>query len=248
MSLDWIEPNFSGPSLYLPPAEVVTYDVRKEGRIDTPIHEDTKLVDRKALMFIIKGTVVPEYDWKSPVENTHTSDHHLHWPHPWYENKSFRNHGSRRTKIMPVPHRWIHEITVPPNPASKDVEYLYLEGRELADGMRNAAGYPLFLGRETLRINKEVHDFISSEHLEQLKKDIQVDVQIDLDQQLENFGRMFDQAKTGPKEFQVIDYSKFELRSVSDMMKISRAIVKKVKEEAEMDQRILNGEIDLISQ
>lgn len=247
MSMDWIVPNFSSPSPYFPPPEVVTYDLHKEGRIKTPIHEDTKLVDRRALMLFVRSTVIPEYNWRSPVENRHTSNHHLHWPNKWYENKSFRNHGSRRTTILPVAHRWIHELTIPPDPVNPDVEHEYLEGRLLADELRTVANHPLFLGRETLRIHKEVYDLIEFDQLAQLKKEIHIDLQVDLEQQLDTFGNLFEQAKAGPEQFQVIDYSQFQLRNVSDMMKISRRIVKQVREEAEMDQRILDGDLEALA-
>lgn len=243
MAMDWIEPNFASPSLYLPPQEVKLYDPRKEGRLETPVHSSTGLVDRQGLMFLIKSTVIPEYDWKSPAVTMQRNDHHLHWPHPWYENKKFRNHGSRRTKIAPIAHNHIHDVTRPAAPASPDVEHEYIEGQSLADQMRSTVSYPLYIGRQTVRIYKEVYGDMPVEQLTAVKRDAHVDLQIDLEEQLDTFGQLFERAKAGPKEFQVIDYSEFQLNNVSDMMKISRRIIRQAVYEAEMDQKILNGEV-----
>ncbi|RWZ78813.1 MAG: hypothetical protein EOT05_03640 [Candidatus Microsaccharimonas sossegonensis] len=64
MAFVWIEPHYSNPaSPYIPPLEVRTYDLHKEGRLPTPVDEMTGLVDRRALVELVKSTVVPGYDW-----------------------------------------------------------------------------------------------------------------------------------------------------------------------------------------
>lgn len=244
MALEWIEPNFANPTPYLPPPEVRVYDLQKEGRLDTPVHPDTGLVDRRALMFLIKSTVTPDYDWKTPVINRTTSDHHLQWPRSWYEYEKFRNHRSRRTNIRPVPHNWIHEVTRPAAPASRDVEYEYVEGREIGGMMRTVANHPQYLGRETLRIHREVYPTMDDLQLAVLRGEVKEDIRIDLETQLEDFSVLFEKAKAGAPEFQLIDYSSFELRNVADMMKIARKIGHQILEEATLDQRILDGEVE----
>ena len=132
MSLEWIEPGFSNPSPYYPPLEVRTYNPTTEGRLDTPL-TTTGIVDRKALMHLVRSTVVSEYNWRSEVIRKQTTNHHLQWPKAWYDSRDWRNHGSLRTNIAPIAHNWIHDITIPPPLPTKDVQHEYMQARRLAD-------------------------------------------------------------------------------------------------------------------
>lgn len=242
MAKVWTEPNFSGPSPYLPPPEVLTYDPHKSGRIETPL-DKRGLTDRRALMFLMRETVVPEYDWTSPAMRRQTSNHHLQWPKAWYERNEFRNRGSNRTNIRPIAHNHVHNLTLPPPAPSAEVEYHFMEAQDYADEMKTIAGYPRFIGRETLRIYKEVYPELAGETLRLLRRDISEDVRLDLDAQFDAFSEVFEKAKEAPTEFQIIDYSQFELRNTDDMMKIARMIIKKAADDATMDQLILDGHI-----
>lgn len=241
--MDWIEPNFAGPSPFLPPEEVRLINLRKDGRLDTPVDPHTGLVDRQGLMFMIRGTVVPEYDFRAPHIRSKSSDHHLQWPHNRF-GKSFRNRKSRRTNITPIAHNWVHEATLPSNEVSAEVEHDYTEAHELADEMRTIANHPMYIGRETLRIYREVYPDMTHENIDILRREVREDKKLDLEFAFDAFALTFERARMAPAEFQVINYSEVPLRGVDDMMKVVSQINKTLRMEAELDQMILDGKVD----
>ncbi|MEO6109901.1 MAG: hypothetical protein ABIP50_02745 [Candidatus Saccharimonadales bacterium] len=244
MSGEWIEPNFAGPTPFLPPEAVRLHDLRKDGRKPTPVDTRTKLVDRRALMIMARESVVPGYDWRAPEVKKKTSNHHLHWPH-FQDANSFRNSGSRRTNIAPIAHNWIHELTVPPDAVGEDVEHDYTEAQEYAIELRTIANHPLFLGRETVRIHKEVSAAFQNEYFVLSKQEVRQDIKLDLAFAFDSFAAVFERARQAPIEFQVIDYEARQLRGVHDMMSIAREIGATIRREAELDQKILDGAVDL---
>lgn len=250
MALDWEEPHFSNPeSPFIPPLEVRTYDLHKKGRLPTPVDKVTGLVDKRALVNLVINTVVPGYDWTSShVPNLKTTRHHLLWPHAWYAGyEDLRNHGSLSSKMPRIAHNWAHEVTYPALPPSLEVSHEYVEARNLSDGMRTLAGHPAFLAKETLRINHEVFGSVDEESDNVLRGEIAEDKQIDLARQLEVFSKLFEAAKAGPKEFQVIDYAAFELNNVNDMLRIAHRIARHAVDEAAIDRGLIQQEDEKIA-
>jgi len=245
MALNWIEPNFSNPeSPFIPPLEARTYDLHKKGRLPTPIDKVTGLVDKRALVNLVKSTVVPGYDWTSPsVPRPTTTRHHLLWPHGWFDGlKDLRNHGSLSSSMPRIAHNWTHDVTYPAAPPSRESAHEYVEARRLADKMQAIARNPAFLAKETLRINQEVVVDITEERLDILRFEIEEDKQIDLSHQLDIFSKLFEVAKSGPEEFQVIDYAGFELSTVPDMLRIAHKLGRQVTMEASIDKGLLPQE------
>ena len=242
MSLEWIEPNFSNPeSPFIPPLEARTYDLHKKGRLPTPIDKVTGLVDKRALVNLVKGTVVPGYDWTSPlVPKPTTTRHHLLWPRTWFDQQhDLRGHGSLSSSMPRIAHNWTHDVTYPAAPPTAEVGHDYMRGRSLANDMMVTARHPAFLAKETFRIHQEVYADLSQERLDTLMSDIKEDTYTDLTHQLETFSKLFDAAKAEPGEFQVIEYGNLELRNVKDMLRIAHKIGRQVTMEAAIDKELL---------
>ncbi|MFY9227807.1 MAG: hypothetical protein WAO28_00560 [Candidatus Microsaccharimonas sp.] len=244
MAGEWIEPNFAGPTPFLPPEEARVYDPRKEGRKPTPVNTVTKLVDRPALMIMTRDSVVPGYDWQAPEVRKKRSNHHLHWPHP-RDSHGFRNRGSLRTNIRPIAHNWIHEFTIPPAAVGEETEHAFGEAEDFALEMRTIANHPLFLGRETLRINAELTALYGELPFLATKAEIREDKKLDLEFAFDSFSTVFERARRGPAEFQVIDYGSKPLRNVQDMMAIAHEISRTLRRQAELDQMILDRAVDI---
>src|SRR5215216_6283145 len=112
------------PSLYLPPPDVWLHNPYKSDLIPTPVDE-RGLVDLRELIKVMKATVAPEYDWRSPF----TDDHHLQWPNRWYESipdseynpQRFRGLMISRADTPRVFHVWTHLITEPPPVPDDDI-------------------------------------------------------------------------------------------------------------------------------
>lgn len=250
MALGWIKPNYSNPeSPFIPPLEVRTYDLYKKGRLPTPTNTVTGITDRAALVNLVKGTVIPGYDWTSShVPRPKRTRHHLSWPHAWYEGlEDLRNHGSLSASMPQLAHNWAHEVTYPAEPPTKEAAHNYVEAYNLMDAMQATVKYPSVLARETLKINFEVFGAIEDEQLEILRAEIEEDKQIDLEHQLETFSKLFEAAKAGPKEFQVVNYDDMELRNVTDMLRIARKIGRQVIADASVDKLLIVQKQDKIA-
>jgi hypothetical protein len=245
MALNWIEPNFSNPeSPFVPPLAVRTYDLHKKGRLETPIHRDTGLVDKRALIHLVKNTVIPGYDWTSEtVPVPKLTRHHLLWPHGWFEKiKDLRDHGSLSARMPIIAHNWTHDVTRPAKPPTEEVAHHYEDAHEIADTMRTIARHPAFLAKETLRITQEVFVTFTDGELDILKGEIEEDKTIDLEHQYDIFSKLFEQAKEGPREFQVVDYASLELRNVTDMLRIANKIARQAMIEASIDRWLIPQE------
>jgi hypothetical protein len=250
MALDWIEPHYSNPeSPYVPSLEVRTYDLHKKGRLPTPTNVVTGIVDRVALINLVKDTVIPGYDWTSShVTRPKKTRHHLLWPHAWYEGlEDLRNHGTLSAGMSQLAHSWAHEVTYPSKPPTAEAAHHYVEAYDLVDAMQVAAKYPSVLARETLKINFDVFGAIEDQQLETLRAEIEEDKHIDLEHQLETFSKLFEAAKAGPKEFQVVNYADMELQNVTDMLRIVRKIGRQVVANASVDRLLIVNKQDKIA-
>ncbi len=242
--MDWVEPNFAKPSPFLPPEEVRLINLRKDGRLETPVDPHTGIVDRQALMQLMRETVVPEYTFRAPHIGAQKSDHHLQWPHYRFESV-FRNRRTRRTNIAPIAHNWIHESTFPPAALSEEVEREYTGGQVFADELRSIASHPMYIGREALRIYREVYPHMGTEQRDIVRREVREDKKLDLEFAFDSFSHIFEQARTAPAEFQVINYDEVRLDNVTDMMHVVHLINKSLKQQAELDQMILDGAVTI---
>jgi hypothetical protein len=245
MAGEWIEPNFARPTPFLPPEDVRLWDLRRDGRIPTPVDRETGLVDRKAFMYLLRASVAPEYRFRAAQVPVKKTRHHLHWPNENYKNKVFRNQGSLQADLEPIEHNWGHELTIPPDPVDSDVEDEYVDARELATLMRTTAHHPLYLGREAVKAHKEVYAGMEPTHFQVFRGEIREDVRLDLAEAFDIFAELFERARAGYSKFQVIDYQAETLKNVDDMMRIAKQIGKTVRLEAELDRLILDGHVEV---
>ncbi|RWZ78812.1 MAG: hypothetical protein EOT05_03635 [Candidatus Microsaccharimonas sossegonensis] len=146
-----------------------------------------------------------------------------------------------------IAHNWTHDVTYPAVPPTREVAIEYMKARTLADSMQTVARHPAFLAKETLRIYQEVYPHINEEQLHFFKLEIEEDKQLDLEHQLGIFSKLFEAAKAGPKEFQVIEYDSLALHNTADMLRISQKIARHVMNEASVDKRLLTQENDKIA-
>lgn len=190
------------PTTFLPPRELWLFDPTKESELlPTPI--DTRgLVDMVGLIALMKTTVAPGYDWRSPF----VDEHHLQWPDRWYnrgnENSphAFRNLAISKVRVPRIFHNWVHRITEPPSMPAEEVMQYRIDAQRVAISL-----FQQVKNSKTAARKKHLDD-VGFEKL--------------LIQRFDTFAQTFEQAKQTPREFQLIDYENQALRSVEDMVRI----------------------------
>jgi hypothetical protein len=193
-------------SLHLPPRNLWLFDPRHETLKPTP-HQHG-IVDKFALVSLVKSTVEPSYDWASSFSD----DHHLQWPDRWYSpvneddfnGQLFRNLSERKILVPRIFHNWTHLVTEPAPMPTEEVMREYLESRLIVKSLHDLVGYAKYLSRKS--------------------SDKEAMLQFHLEQRFDKFATLFEQARHTPQEFQVIDFNQYRLESLDDMVTISKRL------------------------
>ncbi len=186
----------------LPPLDVRQYDVRKQGRLETPLDE-RGLVDLSELVALAKATVDPSYDWTSRENDVH----HLQWAERHYDiasafvdadTKVFRNLVNRKVYVPRVFHNWVHHITEPsPVPSSEVMQYS-IDAQRVALSLSRTAGLAMKLTRRA--------------------GITELQLQRRLDEEFINYNLYIENAREVPREFSLLAIEQLEARNVDEML------------------------------
>lgn len=194
---------YTPPSTFLPPRELWLHDPVSEGLLPTPTDE-RGLVDTDALIALMKTTVAPGYDWRSPF----TDVHHLQWPDRWYPRDEqsletphvFRNLSISKVVVPRIFHNWVHRITEPPVMPDDEVMSYRIDAQRVAVSLFQEVKNSKTAARRT---------GLDDAGLERL-----------LMRRFDSFSEKFEQAKQIPREFQLLNYERYPLETVEDMLAI----------------------------
>lgn len=201
---------FIVPTTHLPPRELWLYDPTAEKELlPTPLDE-RGLVDMIGLIALMKSTVAPGYEWDSSF----TDVHHLQWPGRWYGSvevpelspHSFRNLAISKVRVPRVFHNWVHRTTEPPILPSEEVMHYRIDAQRVAISLFQQVRSSKTAARKR---------GLDEAGLEQL-----------LIRRFNTFSAVFEEAKQAPREFQLLDYSQYELRDIDDMVRIGTKLGK----------------------
>lgn len=192
--------------LNLPPLEVRLFNTETDDMIETPLDE-RGLVDLDALVAVVKGTVVPEFNWASN-QNT---EHHLQWYERLYKEHdnpslavSFRGLSNRRAYIPKMFHNWTHRITLPPPVPSEDAMFYSVEAQRVAIFLSRTASDALRLTRSKKFNDRTLQD--------------------KLDSAFEQYHIYLDNAREVPREFSLLKIEELEAKSVEEMLSFNRML------------------------
>ncbi len=200
------------PSSKLPPQEFWLHNPFKDEPLPTPLDE-RGMVDPVQLVKLVRSTVDPA--WNFP--KTFSNRHHLQWPNAQYRRydsegnldmvfRRFRGLSSRSITIEDTPHTWLHLVTAPPGVPDYDKMVYMIEAEDVA-----------------LSLFEQVR---SSKRIARMKKLGMRGVEDQLLRRLDTFEAKFDQAKSLPAEFQLIDFSKYKIDKFEDMLEIGTRLGK----------------------
>ena len=197
------------PSIHLPPRDLWLHDPYTSEALETPL-DSRGLVDMLGLIALMKTTVAPGYEWSSAFVDVH----HLQWPDRWYGRDEtnedspqvFRNLAISKVYVPRVFHNWVHRITEPPPLPSEEVMHYRIDAQRVALSLFSDVRTPKVMAR---------HKKLGEAGLEEL-----------LVERFDRFSEKFEYAKQAPQEFQLLDYSHYELRTVDDMVQIGTRLGK----------------------
>lgn len=195
--------------LSLPPLDLQLHNLQRDGRIDTPL-DDRGLVELRELIYIVKQTVEPGYDWQSSFNDVH----HLEWPARAYQSlphsqlnpQEFRNLAISKAYVPRVFHNWVHRITEPPPVPDVEVMYYRTEAQR--------AAFALF---KTVR---------ASRGLIRLKSLSEQELHSRLIQNFDEFSNDLELTRSIPAEFQLLDIADYTPRNIEDMFSIQSQLGK----------------------
>lgn len=200
------------PSSKLPPQEFWLHNPFTDGPLPSPLDE-RGMVDPVKLVKLVRGTVDPAWNFPKSFSNRH----HLQWPNAQYRRfdaegnldpllRQFRGLSSRIITIDDAPHTWLHLVTEPPEVPDYDKMEYMVEAENVA--------LSLF---EQVRISKRI---ARMQHLGRRGVEDQLLRRLDI------FEAKFDQAKSLPTEFQLIDFSQYKIENFEDMLEIGTRLGK----------------------
>lgn len=200
---------FTPPTTHLPPRELWLFNPKKEALLETPLDE-RGLVDMIGLIALMKTTVQPGYEWNSQF----VDEHHLQWPDRWYPRGEvnldtphvFRNLAISKVMVPRVFHNWVHRVTEPPIMPDPEVMNYRIDAQRVA--------ISLFRAVKNVKTTARKRG-LDDEGLEKL-----------LVQRFDSFSTTYEKAKQTPREFQLLDYGKYELNNVHDMVLIGTKLGK----------------------
>ncbi len=196
----------------LPPQEFWLHDPFNDEPLPTPLDE-RGLVDPVKLVKLVRSTVDPAWDFPSTFSNRH----HLQWPDANYRRydtdgkldlmlRRFKGLSSRSITIDEIPHIWLHLVTAEPEvPKPEVMEYL-IDAEHVARSLFQQV-------RSSKRIARRNN--LGKRGLEDL-----------LLEKLDVFEAKFEKAKSLPPEFQLINFSEYNLNSFEDMLEIGTRLGK----------------------
>ncbi len=197
------------PSPHLPPPDLWLYNPYAEGRIPTPV-DDRGLVDMTELIKQTKKTVDPSYSW----ESGYTDIHHLQWPNAEYAYEpyspanphTFRNLAISKLRTPRIFHNWIHTITLPPPMPTAEVMRYRIEAQRVVLALARVVNFC-----ETLSLKDEISE---------------AKLKGRLIENFDEFNEVLEDARSVPREFQLINLANYRPNRIEDMFKITSLIGK----------------------
>jgi hypothetical protein len=196
------------PTVWLPPPDVQTWNIEKQGLLETPLDEKG-LVDLDKLVMLGKQTVEKGYDWSSPLNDIH----HLQWPRPLYRGdhvpefaQDFRELVQRKAYIPRQFHNWLHHITLPPELPDEEVMHHSLQAELTARSLAATAQLAVRLTR-----NPRIPEAKLAQRLEE---------------EFDHYMLYIENARLVPAEFQLLKLAEVEARSIDEMLAANRKLGK----------------------
>lgn len=197
------------PNFYtMPPNDARIFRPDIDERIETPL-DQRGLVDLDGLIEVVKQTVDPSFNWRSPFNDVH----HLQWYSALYHNHddprlavTFRELVNRKAYVPRAFHNWVHNVTLPPPVPSEEVMRHSIDAQRVAISLARTAAQAVKLSRRKMIGAQAKHDR--------------------LEQAFEAYNVLLDNAREVPREFSLLQVDEIEARSVEEMLIINKALGK----------------------